>query len=376
MSVTNATRAGGLRFGVWAPYRGNWVIDPRHERLVASFDLARDVTVSAERSGFDTILFAQHTINPLDQTEEIQDAWTAAAACAALTERIEIIAAIKPRLYHPVVLAKMALGIEDISHGRFAINLVNAWFIPELEKSGIGFPEHDERYAYGEEWIQVFKALVAGETLTHHGKYFNVDDYTLRPTSRYRDRPVIYSGGESEQGRKLANDSADAWLINGRPLEDVVPLIEDLMARPRTGRPLEFGITGFSVTRETEEEAQAALKKLFAIQDSFYDTRAQDMRKNIDPKALALKVNTNYPGTRMIGANGGTLPGFVGSYDNVAKRIADFHDIGITTFLLSFFPLVEEQERFAREVIPRARKLVEQRRSNPSLANSQYERAS
>jgi alkanesulfonate monooxygenase len=85
------------------------------------------------------------------------------------------------------------------------------------------------------------------------------------------------------------------------------------------------------------------------------------MRKNIDPKVVALKVNQNYPGTRMIGANGGTLPGFVGSYDQVAERIAAFHDIGMITFLLSFFPLVEEQENFARHVIPRVRDLVSRR---------------
>jgi len=360
--------AGGPRFGVWAPYRGKWVIDPRTERLVAGWELAREVSLSADRCGFDTILFAQHTINPLDQNEEIQEAWTAAAAAAALTERVEIIAAIKPRLYHPVVLAKMALGIEDISGGRFAINLVNAWFIPELEKSGIGFPEHDERYAYGEGWLRVAKALMAGETLTHRGRYFAIDDYTLRPASRYRERPAIYTGGESEPGRALASALADCWLINGRPLEDVVPLVADLAGRARVGAPLRFGITGFSVTRPSDAEAQAALAELYAIQDSFYDSRRKDMQKNIDPKVVALKVGSRYPGARMIGANGGTLPGFVGSYDRVAERIVEFYDIGITTFLLSFFPLVEEQERFARHVIPRVRALVRERPPATRLA--------
>jgi alkanesulfonate monooxygenase len=358
-----------VRFGVWAPYRGKWVIDPRHERLVASFDLARDMTISAERSGFDTILYAQHTINPLDQEEEILDAWTAAAAAAALTERIEIIAAIKPKLYHPVVLAKMALGIEDVSHGRFAVNVVNAWFIPELARSGIGFPEHDERYAYGEEWLRVFKPLVSGEMLTHRGTYFNVDDYVLRPASRYRARPPIYLGGESEQGQRLASALADIWLINGRPVEDVVPLVQAVRSYPRAGAPLQLGTTGFSVTRETEDEAQAALAELYATQDTFFDTRSKAMRENIDPKVIALKVGQRYPGTRMIGANGGTLPGFVGSYDRVAERLVAFYDIGITTFLLSFFPLIEEQENFAREVIPRVKALIAQRPPATKLAS-------
>ena len=89
-------------------------------------------------------LIAQHTINPHQEDLDQLEAWSAAAALAALTSRIEIIAAIKPYLYHPVVLAKLALGIENISRGRFAINLVNAWNRPEFEKAGIGFPEHDD----------------------------------------------------------------------------------------------------------------------------------------------------------------------------------------------------------------------------------------
>jgi alkanesulfonate monooxygenase len=351
------------RYGIWAAYRGQWVFDPRTERLHAGFDQARDQVLSAERAGFDTVLFAQHTINPLDQTEEILEAWTAAAAAAALTSRIEIIAAIKPRLYHPAVLAKMALGIEDISHGRFAINLVNAWFRPELDRAGIGFPDHEERYAYGREWLAVYRALVSGAALTHRGAYFQIDDYTLRPNSRHRARPVIYSGGESEPGRQLAADFADVWLINGRPVEDIRPLVADLVARPREGAPLGFGITGFSLSRPTEAEAQSALDALFAIQDGYYDSRRAEMQKQIDPKSQAVRSHTHYPGARMIGANGGTLPGLVGSYDQVAERIAAFHDAGVGVFLLSFFPLETEQERFAAEIIPRVSRLLGDRRA-------------
>jgi alkanesulfonate monooxygenase len=325
----------------------------------AGFDLSRDVVLSAERCGFDTVLFAQHTINPLDQQEEILEAWTACAAAAAITERIEIIAAIKPRLYHPAVLAKMALGIEDISQGRFAINVVNAWFKPELERSGIGFPEHDDRYAYGREWLDIVRRLMAGETVSHSGSHFILDTYALRPTSAYRDRPFIYAGGESEPGREMANALADCWLINGRPLEDTIPMIEDVRHRARAGAPLTFGTTGFVVARDTDHAAEQELARLFEIQDRFYDVRRANMQQNIDPKAQTLSYNKRYAGGgRMIGANGGTLPGFVGSYDTVAQRLAAFWSAGVTTFLLSFYPLIEEQERFAGEVIPRVRALA------------------
>jgi alkanesulfonate monooxygenase len=213
------------------------------------------LVLQAEALGYDSTLVAQHTINPHDQALDQLEAWTASAALAGLTNRIEIITAIKPYLYHPVVLAKMALQIENISRGRFAINLVNAWNRPELEKAGIGFAEHDERYAYGREWISVVKPLTGGERVSFTGRHFNVDDYELLPHDQYRARPTIYLGGESEPARALAADHADVWFINGQPLDDVNQLIADVSSRPRHGAPLRFGLSAFVIARDSHEEA-------------------------------------------------------------------------------------------------------------------------
>ncbi|WP_179283930.1 LLM class flavin-dependent oxidoreductase [Bordetella genomosp. 10] len=345
-----------IRYGIWAPHRGHWVT-PARDPVAAPFALARDVVLSAERSGYATALFAQHTINPAGQDAEVLEAWTAAAAAAALTSRIEIIAAVKPRLYHPAVLAKMALGIEDISAGRFAINLVSAWYKPELELSGIGFPPHDERYAYSAEWMEIVRALMEGHTVDHDGPSFRLRDFSLRSTRHGRRRPYVYSGGESEQGRRLAADHADCWLVNGRPVEDLQPMIADVAARPRKGAPLRFGTTGFALVRETEAQAQAELAHWLSVQDGDADTVRRQVG-HIDPEARTIHYVKQYKEGRLIGANGGTIPGFVGSYDQVAERIAAFHRIGIGTFLLSFFPMIEEQERFAREIFPRVRALA------------------
>src|SRR3954471_14842582 len=175
-----------IRFGIWALVHGSRAAlqDP-DEPYDASWERNRRLILQAERLGFDSTLVAQHTINPHHAPLDQLEAWTSSAALAALTSRIEIITAIKPYLYHPVVLAKMALQIEHISRGRFAINLVNAWNMPELEKAGIGFADHDERYAYGVEWISVVSRLLQGERLTHRGRYFDVQDYALRPADPY-----------------------------------------------------------------------------------------------------------------------------------------------------------------------------------------------
>ncbi|HVW46376.1 MAG TPA: LLM class flavin-dependent oxidoreductase [Solirubrobacterales bacterium] len=343
------------RFGVWAVVSGAWA--SRHhpdDPEDASWRRNRDLILEAERLGFDSTLVAQHTINPSGHDKDQLEAWTASAALAALTERIEVICAIKPYLYHPAVLAKMALQIEEISEGRFAINLVNAWYKPELLNAGIGFPEHDQRYAYGGEWLEVVRRLMAGERVSFQGEHFQVSDYELRPIDAYRARPRIYLGGESEPARALAAAQADVWFINGQPPEVVKGLMDDVAARPRSGAPIRFGLSAFVIARETEKEAEEELAYAWelAAQDK---PDLEHVYRNADPKAVMFQTFQKYP---HIGTNGGTAAGLVGSYDQVAERIRQFHELGIELFMLQFQPFEREMRRFAEEVRPRVESLT------------------
>ncbi|MGV2978844.1 LLM class flavin-dependent oxidoreductase [Camelimonas sp. ID_303_24] len=344
-----------LRFGIWALVHGNRAAlhDPE-EPYDASFARNRALVLEAERLGYATTLVAQHTANPLDRELDQLEAWTASAALAALTSRIEIIAAIKPYLYHPVVLAKMALQIEEISQGRFGLNLVNAWNRPELERAGLPFAEHDARYAYGAEWLSVVSRLMSGEAVTHHGAHFHIDDYQLRPVGKFRRRPAIYVGGESGPARALVAAQGDVWFINGQPLEAVRDLVADLRARPRVGAPLRFGLSAFVIARPTQAEADAELARLAGLAQ--LDAPLRDIqRTNTDPAVVMMQTIARTPS---VGTNGGTAAGLVGDYDAVARRVAAFHDLGIDTFMLQFQPFEREMRRFAAEVIPRVRRLT------------------
>jgi alkanesulfonate monooxygenase len=344
-----------MRFGIWALVHGSrGALQDPEEPYDASWERNLALVQEAERLGYDSTLVAQHTINPHHAPNDQLEAWTSSAALAASTSRIEIITAIKPYLYHPVVLAKMALQIEHISRGRFAINLVNAWNMPELEKAGIPFAPHDERYAYGREWISVVEPLMRGEAVTVRGRYFDVRDYTLRPADPYRSRPKIYVGGESEPARALVADHGDVWFINGQPLADVKALIADVAGRPREGKPpLEFGLSAFVIARESEAEAQAALLRLFELARLDAPIRAVQ-RANTDPYSVMAQTMAKTP---RVGSNGGTAAGLVGSYDQVAERIMRFGEAGIELFMLQFQPFEAEMRRFAAEVMTRVRRL-------------------
>jgi alkanesulfonate monooxygenase len=343
-----------MRFGIWALVHGSrGALQDPEEPYDASWERNLALVQEAERLGYDSTLVAQHTINPHHAPNDQLEAWTSSAALAAATSRIEIITAIKPYLYHPVVLAKMALQIEHISRGRFALNLVNAWNMPELEKAGIRFAPHDERYAYGREWISVVEPLMRGATVTFRGQYFHVNDYMLRPADRFRARPKIYVGGESEPARGLVADHGDVWFINGQPLDDVRALISDVGSRPRNGSPLEFGLSAFVVARETEAQAQSALLRLSELAKLDAPIRVIQ-HGNTDPSSVMAQTMSKTP---RVGSNGGTAAGLVGSYDQVAERIRAFGDSGIELFMLQFQPFEAEMRRFATEIIPRVRRL-------------------
>jgi alkanesulfonate monooxygenase len=340
-----------LRFGVWALVHGSRAAygDPS-EPYDASWERNRALVLEAENLGYDLVLLAQHTMNPRDDRLDELEPWTSSAALAALTQRIELIAAIKPLLYHPVVLAKMALQIEHISRGRFAINLVNAWNKTEIEHAGLVFPEHDARYAYGREWLSVAAALMRGERVQHSGPHFRVHDYVLRPARTYRSHPPIYVGGESEAARALAADAGDYWLINGRPPAELEPLIRDVAARPRSGAPLRFGLSAFVIARATSAEASAHHERLFSLAEA--DENRAARARNVDPEVAMHKALAHI---RHVGTNGGTAAGLVGSYDEVAARIREFAALGITTFLLQFQPFEADMRGFAEHVLPRFR---------------------
>lgn len=356
MALVKRNRDGmtspAIRFGIWAAVHGSrGALQDPEEPYDASWERNKALVLEAEALGFDATLVAQHTMNPYDSNLDQLEAWSASAALAALTSRIEIITAVKPGLFHPVVLAKMASQIEIISKGRFAINLVNAWNKAEFERAGLAFLAHDARYAFGREWIEVVKRLLMGERVTFRGDHFSIDDYVLKPADPYRRRPLIYFGGESEPARALVAEHGDVWFINGQPLADVAALVVDVLRRPREGAAVRFGLSAFVIARATEAEARAAYERLLDLAARDAPLRAAS-RPNVDSEVVMLRTMAKSP---RVGTNGGTAVDLVGSYDQVVDRIVAFHRAGIELFLLQFQPFETEMRRFAHHVMERAK---------------------
>ena len=334
-----------MRIGFWPPVYGNWIMTDGAEEGVGSYEYVKETALLADGLGFDTLLLAEHFIHPNGEALDLVDAWTTAAALAALTNNIEIIAAVKPGLRAPGVSAKMATGIDHVSNGRFAINLVSAWWLPEYEMLGAPVLDHDVRYARSEEYIDIMKGLWTQQGFSYAGEFYQVNEATISPACVQQPHIPVYIGGESETGRNLGARVADTFLINGRPLDEAEVILEDMRTRAAEHhRTLNYGMSAFVICRESEEAAREEYQRLLSL-------KHMDIKGGDDQVAMHKYLAEN----QTVGTNGGTLAGLVGTPGQIAERMREYESIGIETFLLQFHPTLEELQRFGDEVMPLVR---------------------
>src|SRR2546425_9615960 len=137
-----------MRFGFWMPVFGGWLRNVEDEGMPATFEYQRDLAVRADRTGWDVTLVAELNLNDIKGPEaDCLEAWTTAAALAPLTERLELMTAVRPNFRLPALVAKEAATIDQISNGRFTLNVVSAWWEDERRQDGGAGVKHDERHA-------------------------------------------------------------------------------------------------------------------------------------------------------------------------------------------------------------------------------------
>src|SRR5919205_4483072 len=144
-----------MRYGYWLPVFGGWLRNVREEGMEASWNYVSRLARRSEEIGFDLTLVAELNLNDIKGVEAPSlDAWSTAAALAAVTERLEIMVAVRPTFHAPAILAKQAANIDRLSGGRLSLNVVSAWWATEARRYGVQFDVHDDRYARTREWLE------------------------------------------------------------------------------------------------------------------------------------------------------------------------------------------------------------------------------
>ena len=338
-----------MRFGFWLPVFGGWLRNVEDEQMEATWSYVSRVARRSEQIGFDLTLIAELNLNDIKGIDAPSlDAWSTAAALAAITERLEIMVAVRPTFHAPALLAKQAANIDHISNGRLSLNVVSSWWATEARQYGVAFDQHDDRYARTAEWLSVVDGMWREPVFSFQGKYYSIDNALLEPKPLSRPRPTIYAGGESPAAKALIAERCDAWLTHGDPPEIIGRKVSDMAERrEKLGlRPMQYGAAGYVIVRSNETEAQAELARITDVrQNAKGFANYQDWINNTQ---LEQKVSLEDYSV----SNRGLRSGLVGTSEQVAEQIRAFEDAGVDLLLLQFSPQLEEMERFAEEVIP------------------------
>jgi len=339
-----------MRYGYWLPVFGGWLRNVENENMQATWAYVKRLAQRSEEIGFDVTLIAELNLNDIKGIEAPSlDAWSTAAALAAVTERIELMVAVRPTFHLPALLAKQAANIDHISGGRLTLNVVSSWWADEARKYGVGFEQHDDRYARTSEWLDVLNGVWSQDHFSYEGKYYRVEDNVLEPKPVSQPRPTLYAGGESPAAKDLIAEKCDAYLMHGDPPERVREKIADLRARRARHNlpPLKFGLAGYAIVRETEREAQAELRRITDVQQSA--AGYANYQQWLSGTQLEQRVSLEDYSV----SNRGLRSGLVGTAEQVAERVAQFEAAGADLLLLQFSPQLEEMERFSEAVIRR-----------------------
>ncbi|MEJ8672129.1 LLM class flavin-dependent oxidoreductase [Streptomyces sp. MS1.AVA.1] len=291
-----------------------------------------------------------------------EDAWLTTAMVSQHAERLKFLVAFRPGFVSPTLAAQMAATFQGQSGGRLLLNVVTGGENHEQRAYG-DFLDKDDRYRRTGEFLQIVRELWEGKTVDLVGEHLQVEDARL---ARVPDPvPEVYFGGSSPIAGEIAARHVDVYLTWGEPPAAVAEKIAWVRAlAEKEGRSVRFGIRLHVITRDTAEQAWAEAGRLLAgfdtetvraVQAGLARSESEGQRRMLalhGGSSDGLEIYPNlWAGIGLVRGGAGTA--LVGSHDEVAERIAEYHRLGIDEFVLSGYPHLEEAYSFGEGVLPR-----------------------
>jgi dimethylsulfone monooxygenase len=282
---------------------------------------------------------------------------TVSWACGLLakTERLTVFGTVHAPLIAPLIAAKEFVTADHIGEGRFGLNLVCGWNEGEFEMFGATLRDHEARYEYAQEWLDIVKlAWSPREDFDFAGHFFRLQGVRAKPKPYGGTRPLVMNAGASSTGQAFAIRNCDALfstISRGISFEETARHVSAVQALARqAGREIDVYTVGVVTCRPTAQEAQDYYRH--AVVDNA-DWAAVDSilaMKNITPQT---HPPDEFRRIRNHQANGmGGLP-LVGDPDLVAQELARLAALGLKGIAVSFVNYLDELPYFCAEVLPR-----------------------
>jgi len=320
-------------------------------RLRSSWDNCSRIVQEAEKKGFRNILCPS-------SYQVGQDTLSFVAACAPITSKINLLAAVRCGEMQPIMLARTIATLDHMLEGRLTVNIISSDFPGEKADSGY-------RYQRSREVVEILKQAWTMDEINYSGQVYDFQGLTTDPVQPYQTGgPLLYFGGYSPAALELCGQHCDIYLMWPEPREALAQRMKDVHAvAERYGRTLDYGLRVHVIVRDTEAEARDYAEHLTSKLDDEYGRmireRALDsgsLGVSHQAKARELADRFGYVEPHLwtgIGrARSGCGAALVGSADQVLTQIEEYRKMGIRAFIFSGYPHMNECQHFGRLVMP------------------------
>jgi FMNH2-dependent dimethyl sulfone monooxygenase len=286
---------------------------------------------------------------------------TWAAGLLAATERITVFGTVHAPLFNPIIAAKECVTCDQIGEGRFGLNIVAGWNEGEFEMFGVRQREHETRYAFAQEWIDVVKRAWSEEQdFDFNGQFLKLAGIRAKPKPYGGTRPIIMNAGSSGTGQAFALRNCDAFFTatnaSRKSIEGTAKKVAEVKAQARTfDRDIEVYTVGHVICRPTQRQADEYYRHAFIDNADWGAVECMMALRNLTRESLTAEEYTAKRHYFAANAIGG-YP-FVGTPDKVADELANLRRAGVRGIALSLVNYVGELPYLSEEVLPRLTRL-------------------
>ena len=319
--------------------------------LRSSWAHCSQIVQRAEANGFRNILCPS-------SYQVGQDTLSFVAGCAPITDKINLLAAVRCGEMQPIMLARTIATLDHMLEGRLTVNIISSDFPGEVADSAF-------RYQRSREVVEILKQAWTRDTIDYQGEVYQFSGVTTDPARPYQTGgPLLYFGGYSPDALELCGQHCDVYLMWPEPKEQIAQRMRDVNAvAERYGRTLDYGLRVHMIVRDTEAEAREYAEHLVSklddelgqmIRERALDSGSLGVSHQAKARAFADKFGYVEPHlwTGVGRARSGCGAALVGSADQVLSEIEAYRKMGIRAFIFSGYPHMDECDYFGRLVMP------------------------
>ena len=319
--------------------------------LRSSWDHCSTIVKTAEEHGFRNILCPS-------SYQVGQDTLSFVAGCAPITDRINMLAAVRCGEMQPIMLARTIATLDHMMHGRLTVNIISSDFPGEKADSAF-------RYQRSREVVEILKQAWTQDEINYQGEVYNFQSLTTDPAKPYQTGgPLLYFGGYSPAALELCGQHCDVYLMWPEPKEQIAERMKAVNAvAERYNRTLDYGLRVHVIVRDTEAEAKEYADYIVSKLDDGHGRKIRE--RALDSTSLGVSHQAKnrdiadefgyvepHLWTGVGRARSGCGAAIVGSADQVLSELESYQKMGIRAFILSGYPHIDECKHFGTKVLP------------------------